>query len=203
MPLPLPKPRHTVERSNDLVRVTLPAHKSIFTILFMSVWFLLWGYMVSGFIYVAVILNKAMEIEKNSDPSFQFEDGLMVLGLFFLFFFLALLGLGAFGVYKSLWVLAGREVIEADSKLLKISRQLFSWKREKEYFADEVRDLRMIPIPSGLDPFRRIRKLTTSNPMIAFDYGAKTFRFASEIEEAEAKQIILALKEGLPQPGMD
>jgi hypothetical protein len=35
--------------------------------------------------------------------------------------------------------------------------------------------------------------------MIAFDYGAKTFRFGLAIDEAEAKQIILAIKEGLPQ----
>ena len=33
--------------------------------------------------------------------------------------------------------------------------------------------------------------------MLAFDYGPKTFRFGIELEKAEAKQIILAIKERL------
>jgi hypothetical protein len=40
--------------------------------------------------------------------------------------------------------------------------------------------------------FKRFQSLLDPNGMIAFDYGA-------EIDEAEAKQIILALKEGLQQ----
>jgi hypothetical protein len=35
--------------------------------------------------------------------------------------------------------------------------------------------------------------------MSAFDYEAKTFRFGLEIDEAEAKQIIFALRQHLSQ----
>jgi len=35
--------------------------------------------------------------------------------------------------------------------------------------------------------------------MIAFDYEAKTFTFGLNINETEAKQIILAVQEGLSQ----
>jgi hypothetical protein len=46
---------------------------------------------------------------------------------------------------------------------------------------------------------RSLQKLLGMNGMISFDYGAKTFRFGLEIDEAEAKQIILAIKKGFPE----
>ena len=203
MPIPLPKPRHTVEKFDDLVRVTLPGRRKFLDILFMCVWFVMWGYIVSGLIYFVVSINKAMELERQSNPAFQGGEGFIIFSLIFLFFFLVLLGFGAFGVYRFLWMLAGKEVIEANSKLLRVTRQLFSWKREKEYFADEVKDLRVTLIQHGFSSSRSIRKPFISNDMITFDYGAKTLRFGSEIEEAEAKQIILAIKDGLPQSNTD
>ena len=34
---------------------------------------------------------------------------------------------------------------------------------------------------------------------ISFDYGAKTFKFAGGVEEAEAKQIIAEIQQKFPQ----
>ena len=98
-----------------------------------------------------------------------------------------------------IWVIAGKEVIEANSKVLRISKQTFLGKYGKEYSARDVKDLRVIVQQSWFTPFKRLQRLLGSNGMIAFDYGAKTYRFGLEIEEVEAKQIILALKDGLPQ----
>jgi len=36
--------------------------------------------------------------------------------------------------------------------------------------------------------------------VIAFDYGAKTYRFAAGIDEAEANDLIPKIKERLPSP---
>jgi hypothetical protein len=122
-----------------------------------------------------------------------------MVSIFFLLFFLALLAMGAFGIYRFIWLIAGKEVIEANSNLLKISRQTPVGKNVREYLAGGVKGLRVIAQQSWYSPLKRIQRLLDSNGMIAIDYGAKTFRFGLAIDEAEAKQIILAIKEGLPQ----
>ncbi len=35
--------------------------------------------------------------------------------------------------------------------------------------------------------------------LIAFDYGARTFRIGSGVDEAEAKQVILIIQQRFPQ----
>ncbi len=107
--------------------------------------------------------------------------------------------MGGVVIYDFFWLIAGKEVIETNSKVLKVSRQIFAWKRTREYVTSDVKDLRVTTKQSGFGSGRSLQKLLGLNGMIAFDYGAKTFRFGLEIEEAEAKQIILAIKEWLPQ----
>ncbi len=199
MPVSLPRPRHIVEKSDNLVRITLVSKKNIIRVLWFCLWLFGWGYMVYGFIVIAIAFNKAIEAGKNLPPQAQPGGIVVFLGIFFLIFFLALLALGAFGIQRLIWLIAGKEVVETDSKVLKISRQAFVWKSTQEYLVSEVKDLRVVAKQSSFSPGRNIHRLLGSNIMVAFDYGAKTFRFGSELEEAEAKQIVLALKERLPQ----
>lgn len=139
------------------------------------------------------------ELAQTSTPEMQLGSGFIVLGAFFLAFLLAMLAMGAVAIYGFLWLIAGKEIFEANPKSLSVSRQIFGWKRTREYSAKEVKDLRPTTKQSCFAPARSVQKLLGLNGMIAFDYGAKTFRFGLEIDEAEAKQIILAIKEGLAQ----
>jgi len=52
--------------------------------------------------------------------------------------------------------------------------------RERRYALSDVKDLRCSPL-AQLPRSRR------SVGLIAFDYGAKTIRFAADVDEAEAK----------------
>lgn len=155
--------------------------------------------MVYAILYIPIRIYQVIEAGKTTASEMQVGDGLIVMGVFLLIFLLALLAMGAVIIYALFWLIAGREVIEADSKVLKVSRQIFSWKRTSEYSANEVKDLRASVKQSVFGPMKSIRKLMGLDGIIAFDYGAKTFRFGLEIEEAEAKQIIFAIKEALPQ----
>jgi hypothetical protein len=197
MPIPLPKPRHTVEKSENLIRVILPSKRNVFHILWASLWLFMWGYWVFALLYIAVGFNKAMEIGKNSTPPVEPGGVFTMASLFFVLFFLVMLGMGAYAIYHFLWLIAGKEVIEANSNLLRISRQTLVGKSTKEYSAADVKDLR-VATQQQLFPFRGIQRLLGSDGMIVFDYGAKTFRFGVDLEEAEAKQISIALQEGLP-----
>jgi hypothetical protein len=201
MPIAIPKPRHTVERSGNFVCVILPTRKNIFRIIFMVASLFMWGYLVSGFIYIGVAINKTIEMGKNSTPPVQPGNIFFYIFLCLSFFVLALLALGAFGLYRALWLFVGKEVIEATPQTFTITQQISRWKRAKEYSSEKVNDLRpnTQPLSTLFFPGKRVKKFMGGAGMIAFDYGARTFSFGQDIDEAEAKQIILALKEGLPQ----
>jgi hypothetical protein len=135
----------------------------------------------------------------DSMPTTQPNSMLVFVGAFFVLVFLALLALGTFGIYRLVWILIGKEVIEADEKSLRVSQQTFLEKSGKVYSANKVKDLRVMVHQSRFIPFKHFQKLPSPNVMIAFDYEAKTIRFGLELEETEAKQIILAIKERLQQ----
>ncbi|PKN92109.1 MAG: hypothetical protein CVU44_15855 [Chloroflexi bacterium HGW-Chloroflexi-6] len=154
--------------------------------------------MVYAILYIPILMYQVIEAGKTTAPETQIGGGLIVMGVFLLIFLLALLAMGVVVIYAFFWLIAGKEIIEADLKVLKVSRQIFSWKRTSEYSANEVKDLRANPTQFMSGPMKSFRKLLGLDGTIAFDYGAKTFRFGLEIEEAEAKQIIFAIKKGLP-----
>jgi hypothetical protein len=194
------KARHIVEKSDHLVRVILPSKRNIFRVLFGCLWFLMWGYMVFGLLYVAISLNKAVEVGKNATPPVQLGEVFWLVGIGFSLFFLVLLGFGVFGMYRFGWILAGKEVIEASPQILRITHQIFQWRRSKEYSSERVSDIRTNTQPlSVFLPGRRVKRFLGGAGMIAFDYGGKTSTFGLEISEAEANEIILALKEKLVQ----
>jgi hypothetical protein len=199
MPSHLPKPRHIVENSSSLVRITLPSKKNIFQILWLLIWLFMWGYMTLAMLYGAVIFKQAIDI--GGIPMPAIEPGTVFVSVILLLILLGLLSLGTFGIYRLIWILAGREVIEANPTVLRLTRATFLGKSSQEYSMDNVKELRVGTPPSFI-PFKRIQRflgILDINGMIAFDYGAKTFRFGAEIDEAEAKQIIRAVEEGFHQ----
>ena len=116
---------HTVEKFDDRVRVVLPSKRSTFRVLFVCIWFLLWDYMVSSLVYVAISTNKAIQIGENSTTSVPFGGVFFMLSICLSLFFLAFLALGLFGLYRFGWLVSGKEVIEATPQTLTITKQIF------------------------------------------------------------------------------
>ena len=77
---------------------------------------------------------------------------------------------------------------------------LFGLPLRKEYDLQHVRNLRVVPfdasIWSGRDSFGGMR----GGPL-AFDYGAKTVRFGTGIDEAEARMILDSIRTRFPELG--
>jgi hypothetical protein len=113
------------------------------------------------------------------------EIGRKLLSHFDLFNFIWMFG-WAFGVlwvsYALLYALAGREIVQASAETLTRRTQIFGLGPTKAYLVREIRDLRYQP-EVGAGRSRRASR-------IAFDYGAKTVSFATEVEEAEAAELI-------------
>jgi hypothetical protein len=198
--MPSPKFRHTVEKSDNLVRVTLPTKKDVIRILWFCLWMFLWGYIVYGFMLIIVAYNRAIEIGKSSTPPSQPGGLFIYVSIAFLLFFLAWLALGAFAIHRFIWFIGGKEVIEATPQTLTVIKQSFRWKKSKEYSSEKVSNLRTNTKPLSIFvPGKRVKNPFGGAGLIAFDYGGRTSAFGLEISMAEAEQIILALREVLPQ----
>jgi hypothetical protein len=197
MPIKPPAPRHFVEKLDYGVRVTLPSKKGFFKIAWFCFWVLVWLYMTGSLmVLLAIMIGGDTGLLGGSSPN----SGLLIFIVFLIIFFLAFLGMGGPVIYSLLWQIVGKEIIEANSQTLTIIKQIFRWRNFKEYATETVSDLRVNTQQlSSIPPIESIQKLLGHDGKIAFDYGAKTIRFGLEIDEAEAKQIIFALRQQLPQ----
>ena len=195
-----PKERHTFEEHGSSLRVFIPGKKNFFKLFFLGFWLIFWafGEIAALGIILAGIVAQLTYTSKNG-PS-----GLFVVGGFILIWVSIWTIAGSFALYTFLWQLAGKEKIEIAYDAIKIQDAIFGLGRKKEYSATSIRDLRVSLAAASSNIFGWPR---TSNywgkpaGLLAFDYGAKTFRFGSDIDEAEAKQILEKILARFPHYG--
>ncbi|MCB9134365.1 MAG: hypothetical protein H6636_02995 [Anaerolineales bacterium] len=189
-------PTHlTVEKTEHDIRLTLPSKKSIGQILWFTFWLLGWGLLTANVYYLVRQLFTMASLSQESGGSFPlFLIPLICVG----FFILILLVLGAFGIYVYVWQLAGKEIVEINSQTMSISRQILRWKKSNNYSSNLVRNVRINVQSVSFAPLQTFRKLSGRTGMIIFDYEKKIFHFGLDIDETEAKQIITALTQYLP-----
>jgi hypothetical protein len=103
---------------------------------------------------------------------------------------------GAAAIYIWLWNAAGHEIVSLTPTSLTIRRDILGFGRSKEYDLPSVKNLRIVPT-LGIANFNFPTQSLTGGSM-AFDYGAKTFRFGGGLDEAEASHLIELLKSRYP-----
>jgi hypothetical protein len=89
--------------------------------------------------------------------------------------------------YAILYAIGGREVVQANSDTLTVRTEIFRLGLAKSYRVHEMRNLRFQP-EAGAAKGRRASR-------IAFDYGANTVSFGSDLDEAEATMLISRIRE--------
>ena len=183
--MPVVKPpvaRHTVEDLGDSLKIIIPVYRQWFKILVLCFWFIMWAF---GEVMVGGVLV---------------SEGVSAGSLFLI----AWLGFwtlgGTFVLYALFWQLTGKEVIEVSRLSIRVRRQVLGLGRTKEYLGEYVRGLRISPAQGdGFGWSRTLRFWGLSGGLIAFDYGAGTFRLGIGIDEAEARQILAAIGQRFPQ----
>lgn len=103
---------------------------------------------------------------------------------------------GAVAIYFWLWNVAGHEIISLTPTSLTLRRDILGFGRSKEYDLPSIKNLRIVPM-LGISNFNFPTQSLTGGSM-AFDYGAKTFRFGGGLDEAEASHLIEVLKSRYP-----
>ena len=102
-------------------------------------------------------------------------------------------------IYCLVWRLIGQEIVSVNKDLFVVTRKIWGWASYKAYKTDDISVLRIShPADRRINTLSRFRRLLGLSGTIAFDYGAKTFRFGSGLDEAEGRQIIKKIQAHLP-----
>lgn len=163
-------------------RIEIPARRNWFIIPFLMFWLVVW---TTGGIAAFVTL---------------FTN----FSLFICFWFIGWALGWAFAAATLSWQLTGKELIRVVGQDLEVGYEMLGTKRMKLYRGGDVRRL-MVDDAGNL-----LRYFQISIPFyhganfgtIKFDYGAKTFRFGSGVDEAEAHAIVAILISSLPETAL-
>nr|WP_067057838.1 hypothetical protein [Mucilaginibacter sp. L294] len=106
---------------------------------------------------------------------------------------------GIFVLSTILFMLLGKEVIEAGQGVISIQNKALFFLSPKVYDLNEVKNIRAVEEFSMYHSFQFGRRQnglrsTFNSGTIKFDYGLKTVKFGNDLDEAEARYIIERLK---------
>jgi hypothetical protein len=173
------KGRTIAEQDLHDLRLTIPARKNWFILIFLTVW--LGGWLIGEFFAIGTLFTNG-------------SDGISL----FLLFWLAGWSIGGIFAFQILvWNLRGKEIITIGSGRLSIAKKGTIFGKEKVYDLREVKRLRVQDDASVFNTVFGQRRNTlgpfNSGGMLRFDYGMKTIRFAADIDEAEAEALLSKL----------
>ena len=175
MRIDLPARRSSVEQMADGLQYRIPPKRDLGMLVFLPLWLVAWG-------FGEVMAARAL-IQDSGFPRL------------FLGAWLAMWTFGGFtALYTWLAQVIGKELITLTPRTLNIKHDVTGFERTREYDLAQVRNLRVLPPPDDRGLFGRQRKRPFDSGAIAFDYGAKTYRFAAGVDESEAAMIIEELK---------
>ena len=170
----VPGNRAAVSQTPTGLEITVPAKRSVFIILFLAFWLVMWVVgEVSAFKQVATS-GKAL-----SENLFMVAwIGGWTVG-------------GAFAIYTWLWTIAGKEKLRLAPPNLVLRREVFGLGRSREFDLAHVSNLRVSTSNlSFMDPGSALQFWGLTGGPIAFDYGSKTIRFGASLEESEARRLV-------------
>jgi hypothetical protein len=160
--------------------INIPAAKNWFLILFVGFWLCGWAFGEFSVIHIL-----ATGKTPGGASLFMFGWlGAWTVG-------------GSVAIWFWLWSLAGHEIVSLTPTSLAVRRDILGFGRSREYDLPSVKNVR---IDNTALNSRYIQgfSLMPEGGTIAFDYGAKTFRFGGGVDEAEASQLIERLKSRYP-----
>jgi hypothetical protein len=162
--------RAKISWESGSMTMDIPSRKSIFFIIFIGVWLVMWGFGAAA--AISTILQG-----RGSGPN-----------AFMIFWLTGWTFGGIYALLLWLWNIFGNEIVTVNSLYLKISTGIGKLRYNRQYDMNQVKKLRVVSMPirtwnqEDFMPFRSGR--------ISFDYGMRTYRFATGIDEAEAAYII-------------
>jgi len=175
------KRRITIDHYAQGIEVIIPPRKNAFVSRFLTLWLLAWLY--GEIVIIDRIINRPVA----------------AADAFIVFWICAWTFGGLLAVLLQLWNMKGREIIKIDDNELWRSREYVWFARSRHYQLRHIRNMR----PTEIDLSRPDINQGTefwglSGGTISFDYGESIQKIALGIDEADAREIIGAIKARYP-----
>ena len=166
--------RVTVTDSPGGLGLLIPPKRNWFISLFMGFWLCMWAV---GEIMIPILFFKG-EIPGITEIFILAWLGAWTIG-------------GGVAIYLWIWNLMGRQIITMHGQTLTTRRDIGGYGFDKEYDLTQIRDLRVSAMGrSAWDYSGILEFLGLGGGLVAFDYGAKTYRLGAGLDEAEAKFVV-------------
>jgi hypothetical protein len=190
--------RYSIRNTLNGVRASVPSRKNWFVVLFLCVWLFGW------------VMGETSAIGELFHLDIGFWSGFHSHGsvgngpgqLFVVFWLVGWTFGGAAVVITLIWQLFGREIIGVEAGELIHRVEAFGVGRTRAFATAQVAHLRAVDTDSSVFsrrpnfapvPFGR------GSGCIAFDYGARSYRIGTSLDEAEGRLLIQQLKRWLPE----
>ena len=162
---PLARGRARIERRADGLRIEIPTKRDRWLITLIALW---------------LSIMAAAAVTSSED----WEAGTYVLWG----------GVCAFILTLVAWLLAGREVVTVTQRELVLWRGLGRLGRERRFRRERIERLRPEPYEGMFSLAQILRgpldQYGLTGGTIVFDYGARTHRFGSKLDDAETRQLV-------------
>jgi hypothetical protein len=177
-----PAPRHRVVTLPDGIAIHIPSRRHIFAMLFLPAWLVGWGF------------GELSVMRELLDPSNKEPAAFPIAWL------VAWTAGGAFAALVLLWLIGGREIVSVTGMMLQIRYDVFGIGYNRRYDLSQVRFLRLAPVAYNVHDLRTTGAFWgMGHGPIAFDYGSRTVRLGTGLDEAEARVVLEKLAERAPR----
>ena len=181
-----PLRRSKVRQTHEGLEIVIPAKRNAFLMLFLTAWLV-------GWCFGEVFAIRELLTGESEAPDLFLAAWLVMWTVG-----------GSVALYTWLWMARGFEVILLRSNVLAIRHDVLGLGRTREYDLSHVSNLRVAPaVWNPYDWSSAMQFWGVGGGSVAFDYGARTFRFAASVDEAEARDIVNDLKAQYLFPGPD
>jgi len=175
--VPVEAYRSRIESIPGGIGITMPSRRSVFLAVVVAVWLAFWVLPFIGVLPIDPGRTTTSHAATAPPPVFFIPWGIG----------------GVFALTLLAWTTAGRERVTIDADTLAVRREALGVGYTRRYAVASVRALRVVDDASpnsSFGGFGRGDPFGLRTGSFAFDYGAKTIRFGSGVDPAEAKYLL-------------
>lgn len=176
--------RYVIHDDFATLRITIPARRSWFTVLFLGFW--LTGWAAGEIVVGGLLLRGVLAMLRGQAPDVAEGGGLLFMGLWLAFWTVG----GGFALVTWLWNIAGKETVVIDGEALTIYKTVLGLGPAKRYDAAYVDRLRASEDPADSQ--------VPWSGGLAFDYGGNTVHFGAGLNSAEAREVLARIADRFP-----
>lgn len=173
-----PASRIIITDTPEGLRVVIPYRRSWFVSGFLGFWISGWA--------VAEVMVPVQFLKGNAPAE----------GASLMYAWLAVWTVGGLlAIYAWLWQVIGKEIVTVHGQTLTTRRDVGGFGFDKVYDLVQMRNLHVEPAGfHPLDVSAALQLWGIGGGVIAFDHGARTYRFGAGLDEAEADQAMTAIQ---------